>query len=544
MADFDASGGRGTRPKAKAKTPLQKEVLEASYQLNNFPTEEHRAALGERIGLTENQVQVWFGHRRRKDKKPGNYGDGRQGHTPGRRGPKPKVIPATTGRAPSKPAQVDETVPLELTEEQLELLEMAKSTLEVTFRSDGPALALYFDSVPTSKGAAPPKRKRSALYDEYEVEETPVKVPRSKRKAPVTVEYGSVYEMQEAVEKMAQEMEALKAGSEERVKAEVDMMEQLEKELNEASTKEDGDQSERLHQALAQQTEVVENVKLQEAEHVQAETERIETEKAALVEKIEKEQARDHMKTAKEAERARKEAEKDERRAENAKAREAKKEETRRQLEEKKKEKELIRMLQQQEKQSGLAPKTKGHDSFAGPPDDAELEYETLLLQWQEKADDANEACATPPPCMETIERPEFPPPSIALSPAFPPHVEEDIGADMLMAWSFLNNFSDVMGLPVIDVNELVSAVALGERSPLLQEVFVALIRVVQADMEEAHATGASQVRRTCVEETVALGKRSALLPDVFVALNQVVQSDMEEAHATGASQVRRTRDR
>ncbi|KAG2450131.1 hypothetical protein HYH02_000234 [Chlamydomonas schloesseri] len=58
---------KATKPRAN-KTPLQKEVLEASYQLNQHPSVDHRKALGDRIGLTEQEVQAWFTNRRRKDK--------------------------------------------------------------------------------------------------------------------------------------------------------------------------------------------------------------------------------------------------------------------------------------------------------------------------------------------------------------------------------------------------------------------------------------------------------------------------------------------
>nr|ABY60733.1 zygote-expressed homeodomain protein [Chlamydomonas reinhardtii] len=58
---------KATKPRAN-KTPLQKEVLEASYQLNQHPSIDHRKALGDRIGLTEQEVQAWFTNRRRKDK--------------------------------------------------------------------------------------------------------------------------------------------------------------------------------------------------------------------------------------------------------------------------------------------------------------------------------------------------------------------------------------------------------------------------------------------------------------------------------------------
>lgn len=43
-------------------------------------------------------------------------------------------------------------------------------------------------------------------------------------------------------------------------------------------------------------------------------------------------------------------------------------------------------------------------------------------------------------------------------------------------------------------MEELIEAVVEGESSRLLGEVHVALLRLLQADMEESHATGAIQV--------------------------------------------------
>ena len=51
------------------KTPFQKKALEESFQDNQYPSEEARNDLAEEIGLTVNQVNVWFTHRRRKHKK-------------------------------------------------------------------------------------------------------------------------------------------------------------------------------------------------------------------------------------------------------------------------------------------------------------------------------------------------------------------------------------------------------------------------------------------------------------------------------------------
>jgi DDT domain len=48
-------------------------------------------------------------------------------------------------------------------------------------------------------------------------------------------------------------------------------------------------------------------------------------------------------------------------------------------------------------------------------------------------------------------------------------------------------------------IEELVQAVVEGESNRLLGEVHVALLRLLQADMEESHATGAIQVSHTTV---------------------------------------------
>eukprot|EP00882_Tetradesmus_deserticola_P009467 GHRQ01009993.1.p1 GENE.GHRQ01009993.1~~GHRQ01009993.1.p1 ORF type:complete len:243 (+),score=73.66 GHRQ01009993.1:422-1150(+) len=65
-AAADAGKAKASR---NVKTPLQKEVLEASYQIDPSPSMQHRKALAERIGLTEEQVNSWFNGKRRRDKK-------------------------------------------------------------------------------------------------------------------------------------------------------------------------------------------------------------------------------------------------------------------------------------------------------------------------------------------------------------------------------------------------------------------------------------------------------------------------------------------
>ena len=92
-------------------------------------------------------------------------------------------------------------------------------------------------------------------------------------------------------------------------------------------------------------------------------------------------------------------------------------------------------------------------------------------------------------------QRPEFPPPGLGFLPAFPPQLGDRLGGDLLFVWSFLHSFGDVLGVWPATVQQLLQALVDGERSRLLGELHIGMLRIVQADMEEAHATGAMQAR-------------------------------------------------
>lgn len=91
-------------------------------------------------------------------------------------------------------------------------------------------------------------------------------------------------------------------------------------------------------------------------------------------------------------------------------------------------------------------------------------------------------------------ERPPFPPESVALIEAFPPELGSRLGGALLLAWNFFHCFSELLGLWPCTVDELLQAVVAGDKSRLLGEIHVGLLRLLQADMEESHATGALQV--------------------------------------------------
>ncbi|KAJ6707104.1 HOMEOBOX-DDT DOMAIN PROTEIN RLT2 [Salix viminalis] len=58
-----------SKPKRQMKTPFQLETLEKAYAAETYPSEEMRVELSEKLGLSDRQLQMWFCHRRLKDKK-------------------------------------------------------------------------------------------------------------------------------------------------------------------------------------------------------------------------------------------------------------------------------------------------------------------------------------------------------------------------------------------------------------------------------------------------------------------------------------------
>ncbi|GAB2274768.1 hypothetical protein Dimus_009541 [Dionaea muscipula] len=61
--------GGEPRVKRKMKTAAQLEVLEKTYQVENYPSEAKRAELSVQLCLSDRQLQMWFCHRRLKDRK-------------------------------------------------------------------------------------------------------------------------------------------------------------------------------------------------------------------------------------------------------------------------------------------------------------------------------------------------------------------------------------------------------------------------------------------------------------------------------------------
>ncbi|KAL6765089.1 hypothetical protein V8C86DRAFT_1026806 [Haematococcus lacustris] len=190
-----------------------------------------------------------------------------------------------------------------------------------------------------------------------------------------------------------------------------------------------------------------------------------------------------------EAERAEKEREREARKVEAQKEKERKAEEKRREREDKKKGGSTGRGAER----GARGVKVAGP---AGPPDDEEVELEGLVAAQRE-------AAGYPPlspeqlSCMAqlaaaTLENDADAAASASATLAALP--DRSLGPDLLMVTAFLHSFAQLVGLrPVPTVDQLAQALHDGDESPLLAAVHIGLLRLMQADMDEAHASGAAQ---------------------------------------------------
>jgi hypothetical protein len=55
----------------KKKSPSQTDVLERAYAVEKYPSETTRTFLGKELDLSDKQLQIWFTHRRYKDRRDG-----------------------------------------------------------------------------------------------------------------------------------------------------------------------------------------------------------------------------------------------------------------------------------------------------------------------------------------------------------------------------------------------------------------------------------------------------------------------------------------
>ncbi|PIN06555.1 Transcription factor PHOX2/ARIX, contains HOX domain [Handroanthus impetiginosus] len=185
MNQSSAEGSK--RPKRQMKTPFQLEVLEKTYAMETYPSEATRAELSQKLDLTDRQLQMWFCHRRLKDKKeavsmaamkPRTSGSvGRKGLTDSPREELMTAEPASghgsgpasasasgsgSGSGSSEFDNGDDTpmVPMRYYDSPRTIMERrviacVEAQLGEPLREDGPILGVEFDELPPGAFGAP-----------------------------------------------------------------------------------------------------------------------------------------------------------------------------------------------------------------------------------------------------------------------------------------------------------------------------------------------------------------------------------------------------
>lgn len=167
---------------------------------DSYPNETKRAELSVQLGLTDRQLQMWFCHRRLKDRKPpakrqqlrdeevsipaiaplppppvlpqplppsemmvgavGTYGDqmlpySRRG--PGRSSAVPRISVPEIGRRYYEPPQVmlPHMATVHLTQAELRVIDSVEALIGEPLRKDGPVLGIEFDPLPPGAFGAP-----------------------------------------------------------------------------------------------------------------------------------------------------------------------------------------------------------------------------------------------------------------------------------------------------------------------------------------------------------------------------------------------------
>ncbi|XP_030528858.1 homeobox-DDT domain protein RLT1 isoform X2 [Rhodamnia argentea] len=190
------SGEGQSKPKRQMKTPFQLETLEKAYAMEMYPSEAMRAGLSEKLGLTDRQLQMWFCHRRLKDKsnasekksrksaavvgtkegfkdglmdtaEPGSdYGSGSgSGSSPYASMELQGMVPRRDGDDSATGRRCYES-PKTIME--LRAIACVEAQLGEPLREDGPILGMEFDPLPPDAFGAPIDEEQKRLQNPYD----------------------------------------------------------------------------------------------------------------------------------------------------------------------------------------------------------------------------------------------------------------------------------------------------------------------------------------------------------------------------------------
>ncbi|KAL5998845.1 hypothetical protein ACLOJK_009793 [Asimina triloba] len=172
------------KSKRKMKTASQLELLEKTYAVETYPSESLRAELSAKLGLTDRQLQMWFCHRRLKDRKVtptkrsrkvamgsvgGGEGMARVTEPAIERGPMAMSSPyrqadarKVVGRSAPEGSRISSELPVlkryyepPQSISELRAIAFVEAQLGEPLREDGPILGVEFDPLPPDAFGAP-----------------------------------------------------------------------------------------------------------------------------------------------------------------------------------------------------------------------------------------------------------------------------------------------------------------------------------------------------------------------------------------------------
>jgi hypothetical protein len=158
-ADSDAQ----KKPKRQMKTPFQLDALEKTYALQTYPSEAIRQGLSVQLGLTDRQLQMWFCHRRLKDKKEGvvkklvssEPAEPESEPGSGSRSRSRSRSISGSGSGPGSDSSYDYDVPSPRSVMERRVIACIEAQLGEPLRDDGPVLGMVFDEPPPGAFGVP-----------------------------------------------------------------------------------------------------------------------------------------------------------------------------------------------------------------------------------------------------------------------------------------------------------------------------------------------------------------------------------------------------
>ncbi|XP_076918162.1 homeobox-DDT domain protein RLT1-like [Bidens hawaiensis] len=480
------------KPKRHMKTPHQLDILERTYASDMYPSEAVRAELSQSLGLTDRQLQMWFCHRRLKDKREETVKKIVGEQMEALKSSKQEVIVAdhssrsrshhesgSGSESDSDSSRLNEQLArsksYELTQTTVRrLIEYVEAQLGGSLREDGPTLGIEFDEPPLGAfGITKGNVKHKPYGAGPQLHDTPVGYQSDQKLLVQNGQPPPPYVGTGPLKGVASPR-----NDNDFIEPNEEIMQMWRKRKSEDVGR-DGQSEKRMKLEL----EKKDLLRKKKEEQMKKEMERQDRERRKLEERMMRERQRQE-------ERFQREERRESERREKLLQKESLKAERRRQQEELRSEKEAIKVKAAIEKAAArkfakesmeliedeclelleLAASRKGLTSIAS------LDYETL----QNLDSFRDLLCVFPPNSVQMrLKRPFSVHPWI--------DSEENVG-NLLMVWKFCMTFADILGLWPFTLDEFVQALH-DYDSRILGEIHIALLKLIVRDIEEAART-------------------------------------------------------